>query len=148
MPYADPAKKLERDRAYKAARRADLAAKQRAYYKRTRPARDAYTAEWARAHPEINRIIKFANTSNNRARNTGRPERLYASELKFLTGPCCYCGGTQETWDHAVPVCRGGPNLIANLVPSCLRCNRIKSHRTAAEFRQGRSFPRRLLGAA
>jgi len=45
-------------------------------------------------------------------------------------GSCVYCGvlvaGGLE-WDHETPIARGGKHMLANLVPSCVWCNRSKS---------------------
>lgn len=46
--------------------------------------------------------------------------------------PCHYCGVTPAMGaDHVVPLSRGGPNTVANLVPSCLPCNHRKYAKVA-----------------
>lgn len=40
---------------------------------------------------------------------------------------CAYCGGAHEQWDHAKPLAKGGPHCLANLRPSCKRCNQSKA---------------------
>lgn len=37
--------------------------------------------------------------------------------------------------DHVIPVAKGGYDVLENLVPSCRRCNGMKSHRTIEDFR-------------
>lgn len=51
-------------------------------------------------------------------------------------GRCYYCGteGSMHA-DHLVPLNRGGPNTIDNMVPSCKSCNSRKHDRTEEEFR-------------
>lgn len=53
-------------------------------------------------------------------------------------GRCSYCGASLEASfevDHAVPVSRGGRNVIANYRASCQPCNSRKRTMTEAEFR-------------
>lgn len=38
------------------------------------------------------------------------------------------------TKDHLTPLCRGGSNLIDNLVPACLTCNQAKGILTEEEY--------------
>ncbi|MFB7919238.1 HNH endonuclease [Streptomyces sp. NPDC056061] len=37
---------------------------------------------------------------------------------------CAFCGGPYEEIEHLVPLSRGGEHSLANLVPSCIECNR------------------------
>lgn len=77
----------------------------------------------------------FAARSNLRAQRLGVPGHLQANEVAQIGGPCAYCGTwIRIGWDHADPMGRGGPNIIANLVPCCLPCNQRKGIRTASEF--------------
>lgn len=46
------------------------------------------------------------------------------------TGRCATCGGREGlTWDHVVPVSRGGTNERRNLQILCRSCNSRKGHR-------------------
>ncbi|GAB3801554.1 HNH endonuclease [Humibacter antri] len=47
---------------------------------------------------------------------------------------CAYCGKSATTIDHVLPKSRGGADAWDNLVACCLRCNNVKSDRTAAEM--------------
>ena len=101
--------------------------------------------EWGR------RAQYFARNMNNHAmRRYGISERLAGRAVARLRGACAYCGGPQTSWDHVVPLCRGGANTVANLVPSCLPCNRFKGKRTAEEFARGDRVrtPRRMVPCA
>lgn len=42
---------------------------------------------------------------------------------------CAYCGQHAESLDHVLPKAKGGLTVRANLVASCLSCNRRKGHR-------------------
>jgi CRISPR/Cas system Type II protein with McrA/HNH and RuvC-like nuclease domain len=52
---------------------------------------------------------------------------------------CAYCGyriGFSEvTIDHKIPLSRGGPDCMDNMVCSCRPCNELKRDRTVEEFR-------------
>lgn len=37
----------------------------------------------------------------------------------------------EHTFDHVIPKSKGGRSIHKNKVPCCLRCNRLKSNRTA-----------------
>jgi hypothetical protein len=51
---------------------------------------------------------------------------------------CVYCQTDltedQVTFDHIVPLARGGPDRRWNLAPCCEPCNRLKGPLTASEF--------------
>ena len=44
-------------------------------------------------------------------------------------GHCVYCGDYAAVIDHVVPISKGGPNIKANEVCCCDRCNRKKSNK-------------------
>lgn len=51
---------------------------------------------------------------------------------------CLACGSTERlTPDHVVPLARGGENVIDNIQPLCLDCNRRKNAKTI-DHREGR----------
>lgn len=49
---------------------------------------------------------------------------------------CAYCGEKPDRLDpdHVLPLSRGGPNVLANLLPTCLMCNSDKGARTLPEW--------------
>jgi 5-methylcytosine-specific restriction endonuclease McrA len=62
-------------------------------------------------------------------------------DLPFLHGAtCAYCAVTLDlvnrralngaTWDHVVPLSKGGTNDLENIVAACFRCNSTKRDRT------------------
>lgn len=58
---------------------------------------------------------------------------------KFGLSPRChYCENPltlkTTTKDHLTPLCRGGSNLIDNIVPCCLACNQAKGTMTEEEY--------------
>lgn len=42
---------------------------------------------------------------------------------------CIYCGDLYEQADHLIPLSRGGPHSLDNLVPSCSFCNQSKHNK-------------------
>lgn len=50
---------------------------------------------------------------------------------------CRYCGTREGPFecDHVIPVSRGGPNRLDNLVVACAPCNRAKGARTPSEWK-------------
>jgi 5-methylcytosine-specific restriction endonuclease McrA len=68
-------------------------------------------------------------------------------------GRCAYCGSAGDLhMDHFLPISRGGPHTLGNLLPACGRCNINKgSHDPEAWFRRQPSFTparwRRILRA-
>lgn len=64
-------------------------------------------------------------------------ERLTAIDRDDAHGaPCIYCWEpmTSPSWDHVVPVSKGGPNTRGNLVVSCRHCNGLKDDLSLLEF--------------
>jgi len=49
---------------------------------------------------------------------------------------CQYCGdrGGQLECDHVVPLSRGGPDTLDNLLTACFQCNRSKGSKTLEEW--------------
>jgi 5-methylcytosine-specific restriction endonuclease McrA len=39
-----------------------------------------------------------------------------------------------ENFDHLIPVCRGGPNILSNLRPCCKSCNMRKGKMPAKQW--------------
>lgn len=70
------------------------------------------------------RMRVFLRASNFQAGEYGQPP--LPLDTKLAEGPCVYCGGPSDSWDHVLPVGRGGPHTAANLVPCCLPCNNRK----------------------
>lgn len=50
---------------------------------------------------------------------------------------CAYCGekpADQLQPDHVIPLSRGGPNVLSNILPACAPCNGSKSDKTLVEW--------------
>lgn len=86
--------------------------------------------EWARSNPER----KNAQIKNRKARILGNGGSYTAEEwieLKNKYNNTCLCCGKKEpeiklTFDHVMPISKGGENTIENAQPLCLSCNSRK----------------------
>ena len=121
----NPDLRRERNRIYK-----------RAAYLRRGAEINALTARYLALHPEIKR----AKDQGYRARKRAATGTFTGTEWLELVaghgGACGYCGRLVVLEpEHRTPLSRGGDNTIANIIPSCRRCNARKATRTEAEFR-------------
>lgn len=82
----------------------------------------------------------FAMKVNQKAVKYGVPGRLDWRDL--VPDDCAYCGTACESWDHVIPMSRGGANTLDNLVPCCWPCNQDKGNRTPEEWLAGMPQPR------
>lgn len=82
---------------------------------------------------------QFISGAKSRTRAYGDESQplITPAELLLIVGPCFYCGGEADGWDHKTPIIRGGPTTADNLVPCCRPCNNRKQRRTAEEFMAG-----------
>lgn len=87
------------------------------------------------------RFVRLAGTMNAKARLLGVRGRVTAEDLGRIAlrqPSCTYCkvglAPTEGGFDHALPWDRGGTNEPANIVRSCLRCNRRKFTKTPEEL--------------
>lgn len=88
----------------------------------------------------LERARAYVRVSNNKRRASAAAEHFTFEEWEALlvdhAGRCAYCGSNERIEaDHRTPLCRGGSNLIANVLPACRHCNRRKHRRTEEEFR-------------
>lgn len=55
--------------------------------------------------------------------------------FRYLNGMCAYCSESDaESWDHIIPVSKGGKSEPGNLVPVCKSCNSSKNDRDLIEW--------------
>lgn len=53
--------------------------------------------------------------------------RDYQARKALYGGQCAYCVVAKATtFDHAIPLSRGGSNFAANIYPACAKCNQKK----------------------
>lgn len=112
------------------------------YYKRWhadhRVERNAASKRWKaenpgykRRDPEKYREQNRRDAQNRAGRRRGfRPisKKEFTELGESYLGLCAYCLDPAKHFDHVVPLSRGGPHTIENLVPSCVRCNTTKNN--------------------
>lgn len=97
-----------------------------------------YYKQWRLRNLERARAYVRVSKHKRRAASAGQhfTFREWEELLRKYDGHCAYCGSVERIEaDHRTPLCRGGSNLIANIVPACRHCNRRKHRKTEEEFR-------------
>lgn len=100
-------------------------------------------------------LLKRTNAEYERARyasdlayRTERRQRVHARKrgiepmplegIEVLTerfgGRCAYCSAPATTWDHIVPVSKGGRTGPGNMLPACNSCNSRKKALDVNDF--------------
>ena len=107
-------------------------------YRRDPRAQLDYYKQWRLRNLE--RARAYVRVAGNKRRAAAAGEHFTFEEWEALLAAhqecCAYCGSAERIEaDHRTPLCRGGSNLIANILPACRHCNRHKHRRTEEEFR-------------
>lgn len=104
---------------------------------------------WQKRNPErlreASRRYRVTHPGRELARHTRRQAAIETGNVSdeqlqdlFLVWEysCAYCGSPHRlTFDHVMPLARGGEHTIANIVPACRSCNSSKKDRTPEEWR-------------
>lgn len=87
---------------------------------------------------ECMKPMKFVATANSRARAIDpNASQITVADID-VGSECWYCWSiTDASWDHVIPLTRGGSNSRENIVPCCGTCNRSKRNRTPDEWIAG-----------
>lgn len=114
----------------------------------------AKAREWVAANPEKRKNIAKACSHKRRAQKRGTKLIAHVTHERWeqrkavFGNRCVYCLAPESkdrklTADHVIPLCRGGPHILANLRPACLSCNSRKQAKKPAEWRakQHELFP-------
>lgn len=90
--------------------------------------REVYLAKlrtYSQAHPE--KVREHARTRRLRklgVRNGGLGPAQWATILAAWRNRCAYCGKKRPLeQEHIVPLSKGGPHTVGNVVPACRSCN-------------------------
>lgn len=75
--------------------------------------------------------------AQNRKRLTKQERRIVYNKMD---GHCAYCGRKLQyanmQVDHVVPLRKGGPDVLDNMLPACRSCNHYKDSLTVQQFRE------------
>jgi len=76
------------------------------------------------------------------ASSSSEAKRMWRQSIKDKWGrKCAYCGETKHlTIDHVIPQCKGGLDLLENLVCCCKDCNGSKGHEDWKEWYSKQEF--------
>jgi hypothetical protein len=80
------------------------------------------------------------------------PSAILTENKRLIAGgeACAYCGATGRLeWEHVIPLARGGPDSIDNLVRACRPCNAAKGARDPYQWlldQPEKEVPRLVLG--
>lgn len=86
----------------------------------------------ARARYATNVAVRAARRQHAHSRKRGVAPIAAAVQMALLAEfnhSCAYCGAVATTWDHLIPVGRGGSSVADNVVPACVSCNSSKKAR-------------------
>jgi 5-methylcytosine-specific restriction endonuclease McrA len=89
--------------------------------------------KWRNANPDRSLAISVRHTIRRRNAKAASGGSFTARQWRALVdefGSRCVCCGIMPpklSVDHVVPLMRGGSNLIENIQPLCLSCNRAKN---------------------
>ncbi len=87
--------------------------------------REIHSVTFSIKLPSILRLLKYVRVKKNKIVKFSRAN-IYARD-KFT---CPYCGSSfrseELTFDHVIPVSRGGTKSWENIVTACIDCNRRK----------------------
>lgn len=140
-------------KSFRADNRVAVLAERADYYRKNRSSVLSRMQRWQQNNPDKVRAI----ASRRRVRKLNAfedgsvtPEAVQAVFESFGCR-CAYCGSDgplQE--EHVVPVSKGGPHIIENIVPACQSCNASKGDAEvdvwyASTF--GRTVPTRIAAA-
>ncbi|HVN78907.1 MAG TPA: HNH endonuclease [Terriglobia bacterium] len=94
--------------------------------------REIHSVTFSIRLPSIIRLLKYVRVRRTRVVKFSRAN-IYARDRHT----CQYCGQTLPsddlTFDHVIPVSRGGTKSWENIVTACIECNRKKGGRTPEE---------------
>ena len=86
-------------------------------------------AEYERARYAVDLAYRTERRQRVHARKRGidpMPVEGIEALTEIFGGRCAYCPAAATTWDHIVPVSRGGRTEPGNMLPACASCNSRK----------------------
>lgn len=96
-----------------------------------------HAAEYARkryASSEDVRLTRRQYSSSRKRNIYPIPAWVQKELLEKFDGKCAYCQSPATTWDHIIPVSKGGNSFPGNIVPCCQPCNSSKKNTDLDEW--------------
>ncbi|MBD2778660.1 HNH endonuclease [Iningainema tapete] len=90
-----------------------------------------------------NKIKFFIKANNRRIRKASCHAYPYqkTEALARFENSCAYCGCKEKlTIDHFIPITKGGPDCLGNIVPACIRCNTSKLNHDPLQWYKSQPF--------
>jgi phage FluMu protein Com len=79
---------------------------------------------WARENPGLRSAARMRRRMRAEEGLTDLERLLSLARCIEMTGdPCFYCGAPSEEVEHYFPLCKGGTDAWANILPACAACN-------------------------
>jgi len=98
--------------------------------------REIHSVTFSLKLPSVLRLLKYVRVKKNWIIRFSRAN-IYARDHHR----CQYCGNVRRsdelTFDHVIPVSRGGGKSWDNIVTACIECNRKKGGKTPRQARMG-----------
>jgi len=94
-------------------------------------------AEVERRRYATDEAYRFERRQHAHARRRGvKKLSVFNAELLMeqTDGRCVYCGDPATTFDHIIPVSKGGNTTRGNVAPACISCNSSKKDRDLDQF--------------
>jgi len=94
-------------------------------------------AEYARRRYATDADFRARRRQHSHSRKRGiapMPIQGIENLLDWTGGLCLYCPKPATTWDHIVPVSRGGQTVPGNMAPACTSCNSRKKAMDINDF--------------
>lgn len=121
----------------------------REWYAKNKERKLKQGTEWRKNNPDKSRAIWHRYKSNKlKAEGDFTPEQWERVREHYCPdGLCLDCGKKRKlTYDHVIPLSKGGSNYIENIQPLCGNCNSKKSNHSCTDFRPDKGeFARSLM---
>ena len=89
------------------------------------------------AHDPEHRLRRRAHSTRRRRGVEPVPPIGMECLTEEFEGRCAYCPSLAATWDHVIPVSKGGLTTPDNILPSCVPCNSSKRDRDLDAWLEG-----------
>lgn len=129
-------KRLSRNREYHRQNKEKERQYARDWYSKNPEKAKAKHDRYRQSHPEQNRARARRNNSKRKARKKQAftiyiEQSVFDAKLVFFENKCAYCSnelisGVNLSWDHVIPLAKGGTHTPNNLIPCCQKCNSSK----------------------